>query len=911
MTDNVPVRSAISGELIKFRGNGQWGKLNLAIQHAETVYTARINQTFTSTEGTYELTYDGGTGTLTDVLQNMTVFIGSSAGAYDKGICRVRKLPTASKLYISETSDIVFADNDYITIIDHMGIWARDITETSDVVMMDYDIEFGSSLHGGVIPRIGPLAAVLNLTGATVNFTPPSSALSASYDGTTIDGILWEAPGASATADMDTVSPTFTYNAAGEYRYSCSLTDSNGRVTTTYRRLFINPAEINFRLESCVGDTDTGYWSFEVTCFNNVSLSDVYDRALVVLYAKREYYNGVQGSIGKLAGFENIKCVGWIEGESISYNSESGDVTFTVQGPGFWLDKVRAFPFELIDTSAAPANWKQIQQLTVDKALAHILFWTSTAPTVMDCFFTGNTTRIKSLGQPSGSLLDQLNAIALDKLFAKPLFNNYGQMFIEIDQQVLPSGDRDALTVVMDITNDDWIGERDIVRNTNSRTSMVELSAYSNYDGTTQGRVYSRAPGKNPKRHGSFESLEDYLVVDQDECNRISGDLLAFYNYEFEPFDVKLRELNHLIDIAPRMYCTTTITAAENPRGVALTDVRIIPRRIELDFDKKSGTYLPTITFEVETIGVPGVTYYPIDINGDDDTDLDIDDIDDFPGDDDDFPDDPIDVGTPCIDAVSNVFSLGWDMTELRGEDPTKLSAKAYFPCVVRAAGSLFETEMALPGTFFGDAPTHYNVYGILGGSRIITGTVTHNKSGNSVHFSPLTDTAVDGFEVALEAGLGTELEFVVGAIIETGTVQATDDAGDLATQLEVGNYYSLNAWGGPWKKTSTWPNEYDFIAGNGALQTGATGIGLASINSTDTEFHLDMGSMGVYAYAINTLYGLVIFQATAAAVGFVVADGYKADNTGSLGYTLRDVTANGRRILLGGATLHNVCAIE
>jgi len=36
MTDNIPVREATSGDLIKLRSTGQWGKLNLAIQHAAT-----------------------------------------------------------------------------------------------------------------------------------------------------------------------------------------------------------------------------------------------------------------------------------------------------------------------------------------------------------------------------------------------------------------------------------------------------------------------------------------------------------------------------------------------------------------------------------------------------------------------------------------------------------------------------------------------------------------------------------------------------------------------------------------------------------------------------------------------------------------------------------------------------------
>ncbi|MFK5283426.1 hypothetical protein ACI3PL_28020, partial [Lacticaseibacillus paracasei] len=77
-----------------------------------------------------------------------------------------------------------------------------------------------------------------------------------------------------------------------------------------------------------------------------------------------------------------------------------------------------------MDTAGAPANWKQINEMTVDKALAHILYWTSTAPQIMDCFFTGDVNRVKVLAQPGGSLLNQLNAIAANTLFAKPLVNS-------------------------------------------------------------------------------------------------------------------------------------------------------------------------------------------------------------------------------------------------------------------------------------------------------------------------------------------------------------------------------------------------------------------------------------------------------------------------------------------------------
>lgn len=910
MTANVPVREADAGDLVKFRSENQWGKWAIAIQHPATVYSARINQTFDDgVDGIYEFAYDGGSGTLTDVLPHMTMFIGSTAGAHDKGICRVRKTPAADMFYVSETSDIQFENDDHVTIIDHHGIWPRDIFEVGGVIFMDKDIEFGSSLHGGPFPRIGPLASVLQLTGATVDFQPPLPTLSDVYDGATIVSYTYDAPGASATADMDTDHPTFTYDTAGEYRWSCSILDDQGRVTVAHRRLFINPDQIDFRLGKCVGDFQSNDWSFEVTCSDNVTLSDVYDRAMVVLYARSEYYGNVEGSIGKLAGYENIKCVGWIDGDSIDWDNEGGEVTFTVQGPAFWLAQIRAFPFELLDTSAAPTSWKEIQEMTVDKALAHLLYWNSTAAFVMDCFFTGDTNRKKSFVQPSGSLMDQIKAIA-NKVFANPLVNNYGQMFVEIDQQLIANTDRNALPVVMDITKEDYLGDRTLDRKPRSRTSMIEISADIHYDGTTEQEVFSRAPGRIGKVFGKPNSPGKFLAADQTELNRIAGDYLAFENGEFEPFEIKLSSNNPLIDIAPRMYCTTTILASENPRGVELVDVRLIPRSVEYVPDHINDVYLTVVTFEVETIGVPGVSYYPIDI-GDELPPLDIGDIDDFPIDDIDFPDDPIDVETPCSSAVANSFSLNWDIRDMRGDDPATLSSKAYFPCKIRATGGIYTTSINLPGTWQGDARLHYNVYGFKGGARVITAAITQNKGGNVATFSPLTDTEVDGFEVALEAGLGSELEYEVGDIIKYDTVAATTDYNLDSYSLTVGNYYAVNAWGGPWYPITGYPASYSILVSCGIYSTGVPGIGLRFADASSTIFNLNMGTLGLEARAISSLYGLIIFQATDAAWGVVVDDNVKADNLGSIGYTLRNVTAKGRRILLGGAILHNVCAIE
>jgi len=484
--------------------------LGLAIQHPVTVYTARINQTFSTLDGVAELIYDGGSGTLADVLQGMTIWIGSAAGLNDKGVCRVRKTPTATILYINQTSDIQFAEDDYITILDTFSLWQRDTTVTGTTVAMDYDVLFGDFQNGGALPRIGPLVAVLHLTAGTVTFNPPEPTDTACYDGATIASYLYDAPGAATTADMDTSAPEWTYDTAGEYRWSCAITDSVGRVTTSYRWIFVDPPTIPFSYNSCAGDISDNGWNFSVTVFDDATKTEIVDRTLVTLYAV-DYYSGVKGSIGKIVNYENILCSGWVDGESITFDNDSGGVTFTVQGAAYWLSKIRAFPFEIQDSSAAATNWKELYQMTVDKALAHLLFWTSTAPLVMDCYLTSDTTRLKVVAEPSGSLFDQINNIALNTIFANAYVNNYGQMHIEIDSQMIDSAARAVLPVVMDITEADRADELDI-------ETIVERQGY----GLSVGLKSIQSNIKSAKVLHSNNpiitwSLDNVLIKENDE----------------------------------------------------------------------------------------------------------------------------------------------------------------------------------------------------------------------------------------------------------------------------------------------------------------------------------------------------------------------------------------------------------
>lgn len=129
-------------ELAQTRLPGHWKKYYLGIAKYNTVYTARVNQTFTSNDMVTQITYDGGSGTLANVKLDMTMYVGSSAGAYDLGMCRIRKTPTSTIFYIGEISNIQWADNLYLTIVDDFQLSAKPLKIIDDVAYMDVDVAY-------------------------------------------------------------------------------------------------------------------------------------------------------------------------------------------------------------------------------------------------------------------------------------------------------------------------------------------------------------------------------------------------------------------------------------------------------------------------------------------------------------------------------------------------------------------------------------------------------------------------------------------------------------------------------------------------------------------------------------------------------------------------------------------------
>jgi hypothetical protein len=118
-------RALTSDELNLLRADGQWTKLYLAVLNPNTVYTARLASLPSSMDNVSQISVNTESGTLSDVKPGMTVYVGSTSGASDLGMCRVRKVPITGTWYIGLTSEVTWQSTCFLTIVDDFDLWAN------------------------------------------------------------------------------------------------------------------------------------------------------------------------------------------------------------------------------------------------------------------------------------------------------------------------------------------------------------------------------------------------------------------------------------------------------------------------------------------------------------------------------------------------------------------------------------------------------------------------------------------------------------------------------------------------------------------------------------------------------------------------------------------------------------------
>jgi len=630
-------RALTGPEIAYLQDERQRTDLFLAVLVPEVVFTARVNEPAgVEPDRLATITYDGGSGAgpFADVLADMTLYVGSTAGAFDRGMARVRQGNDGNwyeagsggavgSVRIGETSEIEVQDDDYLTVVDEFAPRPKPLRILDDgTIYVDYEIAYvDQHQYPQPVPVLGPHACAWLGAGGTVDVL---------FDGSDswapiIPGVgytfVWTCAGAVVVGGA-TATPTITFNAPGTYRVSCAVTaDYGGGNTATFtghRRAFIfdddNMPRVEFTLDNCSGDWRSGGWSFRVTMYDEAGLYDpatvtgIRDRTLVVLFA-RDWYGDTEVSLGPIQTGAttirgNVIASGWIVGESVTMNWQAGTVGFEVQGPQHWLAQMTGFPSGLEDTDAPeapggdPVDWAHFNDLTVDRGLWHFLHWRSTVTRCTDVYLTGDARQTAYFDAPIGTLWEQLQQTAWNTIFAYPCCDRYARLFIEVDSQLLPTADRAGIPTVMAITPQDRRGQVDITRQTVPQTSLVDLSGIVYADGAATG-LFSLAHGHVFKHYGGVKKFERVALASQAQSNILAGLHMSSDNNEYPHVDIPLRGTNRCIDICPRQYVTLSIGPGDTERGITWTDKKLVPTQVR--FQMREGMMLAGIETEAYT----------------------------------------------------------------------------------------------------------------------------------------------------------------------------------------------------------------------------------------------------------------------------------------------------------------------
>jgi len=604
----------------------------LAVIRPATVLACRLDGAPTSDPVT-EITYDNvAEGAFGNVVAGMTLWVGSMAGGRDKGSCRIRKAPTATILYIAEDSAVDWENDDYLTVVENYELWSKypRIVVNEDITFYKDWEETYSDQHENWPPVaiLGPpdCQFIDPDTGlATVKFVGERSYAVA--PGATISSYAWTFPSGTPvsanTAGTEAAPHSVTWDTPGTYWISLTVTDSNGKIHTGRRPIFIFPQTgagapyTQFKLASRNASLDQHGHTAQFEIFGDADQAEFPDRALIV-YFTEDWYGDTQKSIGGNFPYRShIKFCGYIQKESTSKDPETGTVTFDVATINALMATREGFSCWITAVGDA-TTWTEATHLTADRAALSLCRHQSTVLDICDVTISGSTLKIKSQEfAAKTSLFQQLQSL-YDDLFAHVACDKQGRLYFNPDPQMLSQANRASIVTVVALGHGDWRTKIDLPRPQEPKTSFINLGgvAYSGYPAEVEA-ILSKAPGDAPVYSGTARDINGLILAGQADGNEKAGLALAYDNIDYPEVPLPMAGNWDVFDIVPQEYVTFSLAAEDTKRGIVWVDQKLIPRRVELRFEETETGKAAMITIHVEkeSYGAAGMDGdYPDDV---------------------------------------------------------------------------------------------------------------------------------------------------------------------------------------------------------------------------------------------------------------------------------------------------------
>ena len=569
-------RAPNAGELTKLRSDGQWARWRAIIDKPDVIYTCRATSTLLYSD--YSIPFDGPSGTQTNVLLDMTVLVGTTAGGSEHGIGRIRQAPDGSDtaLVVGADPSLIVANDDYITVLNDFAPFAKHPAGEN----LDFDLEYLDQFTDFVpVPVFTERVAVIN-AGNWVDFNASASWV----PGSTISGYAWTFTGSLESTGDTTATPSAHYAVAGRYRVALTVTAANGKTAIGYGWVYVlgdgMVPDTGIIIDDLEGEYQSG-WACKIVAYDRPTIKD---RARVVLYSE-DYFANELGSIGPVTDRENLLMVGWIIGETIIREPGQDYVEFVVGGPGVFCGSIATMPAGLIDANypeddaATLPDWAKMCGLTIAKGIHYLINYRSTLAKVCDVYVEFTVPAHKMVSD-SESLWGQLTDYAGQGLL-DITSDRYGHIYAQRDAALYPIASRSAFPVTMTFTDADWSDEMAIIRRQRGDAAMAEIEGliYNAASGLVVP-VGGRAPGDYPGPHGDIVNISSCSLISPAGVLEATGLLYGKLNAEYESISGTHPANNHFVDVCPRQYVKFTVDGAT---------VNTFPRRLTLRREAESG----------------------------------------------------------------------------------------------------------------------------------------------------------------------------------------------------------------------------------------------------------------------------------------------------------------------------------
>jgi len=615
-----------SGELTLLRNQPHKTKLYLSIFKPQTLFTAQVNDAGIA-KGDRVITYDNSSGDRFDLTGGMTIYVGTSAGAKDKGEIWLRDTPTATEITVGENSHINWEDDDYLTIVNFYQIWplypryeqdGENITvyKVYDRVYTDQNEYLGSFMVVG-----SHYAGFIDQSTGTAQVYWDASE-SENVMGTTGSTYQWYFEGGTPTGTTGITPGWVTYDTPGHYRTFLKITEplgSNEDFAFRQVSIYDRPGEgpdvpiLSWGMDSISGSREAGGYTTRLWVKENVE--DVVDGALVIIFAD-DWYGTTQQSIGgNSAQRENILFVGYILDGSIEYDYQTSTAHFEVGSPSEIMKIGEAFSVSVEDSDDPSSDatnkggdpWFYLVGLTTKTALYHYYRWHSTVLSLMDIRYVGTEFDIQFFDADRSSLYDAGQTFLKSTIYGASVCDRQGALYFEIDAGAIDNA-RSNLNQSMFIDNMDWMGVPEIAERHTEEVSYLEIGGVY-YDGAGSfSALMGAAPGDTPAYRGRNIKLSGFALTSQNQLNTLVGNIWENMNAKYPSIDLGLVGNYRNLDIAPQEVVTMTLQPDDTFRGISWEQKAFTPTAMSWTWDAEKSVLLPKITIKEITDGDAGQT---------------------------------------------------------------------------------------------------------------------------------------------------------------------------------------------------------------------------------------------------------------------------------------------------------------